>query len=304
MSGVPFTRSLSYVLREQLNPSGVVRFDIAEVAAIPNATHVTVDHAGDLLTVPRISSYAPTVGEACYLLSGDTLLIAVGAVGGIAGGVGPPGPEGPPGSTGPAGPTGATGATGPPGPTGATGPAGPTGPPGPAGSAGYGTNLPASPANGDEFILVDSLTAATFQWRLRYNASAGAYKWEFVGGAPQSSEIPLQESIAFAAYSPTASQPGPSLTLPHAGVYEISFGCQMHSNGNTATIAYASPRLGAATAVDADAVVATAFNTAVARTLRKTLAAGDTVTIQYKVTSGSPGAALNRWMFIRPIRIA
>lgn len=50
----------------------------------------------------------------------------------------------------------------------------------------YGTTLPASPVDGQEAILVDSITNPTYQWRFRYNAgSSSAYKWEFVGGAPQ-----------------------------------------------------------------------------------------------------------------------
>lgn len=49
---------------------------------------------------------------------------------------------------------------------------------------GYGTTLPASPVDGQEFVLVDSLTAPTFVWHLRYNAgNTTAYKWEFIGGA-------------------------------------------------------------------------------------------------------------------------
>lgn len=49
---------------------------------------------------------------------------------------------------------------------------------------GYGTSLPGSPVNGQEYTLVDSLTNPSYQWRFRYNAgSSSAYKWEFVGGA-------------------------------------------------------------------------------------------------------------------------
>src|SRR6516164_9624771 len=53
----------------------------------------------------------------------------------------------------------------------------------------YGTTLPASPVDGQEAILVDSITNPTYQWRLRYNAgSTSAYKWEFVGGPDSSAE--------------------------------------------------------------------------------------------------------------------
>src|SRR5262245_37361542 len=120
MSSVPFTRTLPYVLRQQLARSGV-RILIAEVAAIPSTTHVTIDQAGVQTTIARISSYTPTVGEAVYILAADTLLLALGAVGGTTSS-GPPGPPGPTGATGPAGPTGATGSAGVTGPAGAIGP--------------------------------------------------------------------------------------------------------------------------------------------------------------------------------------
>jgi len=49
--------------------------------------------------------------------------------------------------------------------------------------ASYGTSLPASPVDGQEAILVDSLTAPTYSWRFRYVASiTDAYKWVCVGG--------------------------------------------------------------------------------------------------------------------------
>jgi len=52
-------------------------------------------------------------------------------------------------------------------------------------SLAYGTSFPASPGDGQEFTLVDSLTAPNYIWRFRYNAgSTWAQKWEFIGGSP------------------------------------------------------------------------------------------------------------------------
>src|SRR4029077_11434282 len=49
----------------------------------------------------------------------------------------------------------------------------------------YGTTLPGSPVDGQEHVLVDSLTVPTYSWRCRYNAqSTNAYKWEVHGGIP------------------------------------------------------------------------------------------------------------------------
>lgn len=106
-----------------------------------------------------------------------------------------------PGIAGPAGPQGPAGATGPTGPA---GPGVPTGgttgqvlaktsatdyatgwtTPAAAPTVGYGTALPGSPVDGQEFILVDNTANPSYQWRFRYNAgSQSAYKWEFVGGS-------------------------------------------------------------------------------------------------------------------------
>ena len=50
--------------------------------------------------------------------------------------------------------------------------------------ASYGTTLPVTPFDGQEHILVDSITNPTYQWRFRYNAgSSSAYKWEYIGGS-------------------------------------------------------------------------------------------------------------------------
>ena len=80
MSLVPFTRTLPYVLRQKLAPAGGLSLLIGKVTAVPNPAHVTLSVAGTAATVPRLSTYTPTVGDACYCLVADTLVIAVGAV--------------------------------------------------------------------------------------------------------------------------------------------------------------------------------------------------------------------------------
>ena len=194
MSAVPFTRALPYVLGRALGRASGVRCSIAKVHAIPDAGHVQVDFDGVLVTVPRVTSYTPTAGGACYLLVADSLVLALGDVGGIppgGGAQGPAGPAGPPGLTGPAGPAGPKGD---PGPVGAQGPPGPQGL-GVAVTAGpIADGPPASPADGDLWVALGAGTTRTREartssggvaWQFRYNAgSASAYKWEFIGGAP------------------------------------------------------------------------------------------------------------------------
>ena len=173
MSGVPFTRTLPYVLREKLNRTWV-RLVIGEVIAVPGPNHVEIDQNGATVTVARVSSYTPTVGEPAYCLGADTLILALGAVGGATG-TGEPGPPGPEGPVGPAGPTGATGPTGPEGPagpTGATGPQGPAGATGPAGPATFlsGAGAPTAGVGVDGAYYLDTTTL-----RLYGPKAAGAW---------------------------------------------------------------------------------------------------------------------------------
>ena len=90
----------------------------------------------------------------------------------------------------------------------------------------YATTLPASPADGQQAILVDSTTSPTYQWLFRYNAgSSQTDKWEFVGG------IPYHNSGNPNAVFNTGTQvaatgyyyfTGMHMTVPRAGVYRVS----------------------------------------------------------------------------------
>jgi len=82
---------------------------------------------------------------------------------------------------------------------------------------GYGTTLPASPYNGQEYVLVDSTTAPTFTWRFRHNAnSTSTYKWEFVGG---STYLAYEDNDITMQVVPTYGPQGPVLAIPRAGYY-------------------------------------------------------------------------------------
>jgi Repeat of unknown function (DUF5907) len=114
---VPFTRSLPYVLREQIQQEWAELL-VAQVVSVPDAKHVRVSLQGNQVTIPRISTYMPTVGEPCHCLAEHGMLVAIGAVGGVAGGQGPQGPPGPAGTpgevwyTGSGAPAGSTGIVG------------------------------------------------------------------------------------------------------------------------------------------------------------------------------------------------
>lgn len=100
--------------------------------------------------------------------------------------------------------------------------------------AGRGTSLPTSPYDGQEFVLTDSLTAPTYNWRFRYNAgSTSAYKWEFVGGAPLTQVVNTQENTTSSAFVELAT--ALRITVPVAGDYRIeqSIAPEIGSGGST-----------------------------------------------------------------------
>lgn len=85
------------------------------------------------------------------------------------------------------------------------------------------TTLPASPVDGQEILFVVDSTNGIV-WHLKYNGgSASAYKWEFIGGGCLYSYVDGNNTISSRSY---AANGGPSLTLPLAGDYEISYGAR------------------------------------------------------------------------------
>lgn len=85
------------------------------------------------------------------------------------------------------------------------------------------TTLPGSPTDGDEVILVDSLTAPTYAWRMKYvSGITGTYKWLFIGGSPISVQT-LAGNTQSGGSGQADLTGGPSLTLPRAGVYDVEY---------------------------------------------------------------------------------
>lgn len=182
--------------------------------------------------------------------------------------------------------------------------------PGPSGlvpPTAIGTVLPASPVDGQEFILTDSLTAPTYTWHLRYMAAKASNRWVFVGGAPGFSQVDALESPGSTTYVNLATL-GPQFQIPVAGDYlvEIGFSEQTSTTGQACTMSYA---IGATPASDTDAI-----------TLRTTGSAnGDVGRGNNRVSRKSLGAVLlqakyrafdtnnagfeKRWMRVEPIAV-
>lgn len=169
----------------------------------------------------------------------------------------------------------------------------------------YGTSLPASPTNGQEAILVDSLTNPTYQWRFRYNAGAsGPYKWEFVGGSSVQSEVNADQTTSSSAFVDLATV-GPQVTVPVAGEYEISVDALMY--GAVGAVMLAGVKIGAAGVANDDAVQLTepvaSSPVHVGATFRRAVPAGALLKVQYSTTAAN-SHFLRRHLRVIPVRVA
>ena len=180
--------------------------------------------------------------------------------------------------------------------------------------AGYGTSLPTG-SNNLRYILVDSVSAPSYQWELRYNGSAsGSYKWEFLGGIPyMSSEADI--SVEYGSYSVTGSPA--AITVPRSGEYLVGvqgLGLIQNNAGQTAAT-YLGVRVNSTDPSDLDCKAVYTwenqgnqwgFGDGGEMKLVKTLAASDTLRLAHRMTAESDCGAswYNARLFLYPLRIS
>jgi len=172
----------------------------------------------------------------------------------------------------------------------------------------YGTTLPANPYDGQEAILVDSVTNPSYQWRFRYNAaSTSSYRWEFVGGSPASSSVDALENVTSTTFV-ALTTPGPSITLPRAGDYTISICADIGPSTND--FGRASFDIGATGAVDNDGITVALGGTITSATmssrmmLRTGLAAGAALVMKYRAGTAATCGFRKRTMSVWPVRVS
>jgi hypothetical protein len=168
----------------------------------------------------------------------------------------------------------------------------------------YGTTPPASPNDGDLWILPADATNGVM-WQFRYRAaSASTYKWEFVGGAPAHPMVATAENTTSTLYADLATV-GPSFTLPRNGDYIIEIGAQVA--GNVALRAGISYSIGGTAASTADeASTVTSAGAAELRTQRSQRKDGLTavaIVMKYYVNANT-GTFSNRFMKVTPVRVS
>jgi hypothetical protein len=180
---------------------------------------------------------------------------------------------------------------------------------------GYGTSLPASPNDTDEYILVDSLTLPTYAWRFRYStAVTDAYKWVFIGGSPIYAIVATPQSTTSGGLIDLATV-GPTITLPRAGIYEARFGAQIQAaidNGGANQSGYCGLSNNGAAGVTQAYVSATGnagqgYATAQFEGRYTMAGANQTLKLQYGRNQngvGTNGNFQNRYLAAVPVRVS
>jgi hypothetical protein len=171
------------------------------------------------------------------------------------------------------------------------------------------TALPTNPEDGDQIIFMDSLTAPTYQWLLRYVAAKSSNKWVCIGGVPAANQVETNEARASTTWGALATA-GPSITLPVAGDYDIEIGCVGDPNVGANEGGLMSYSINASTAAsDADSTgfwgntAGTSYQIATARTKRKTGLSAVAIVAVYKTVGGNSMAYQGRWMRVMPVAV-
>jgi hypothetical protein len=170
---------------------------------------------------------------------------------------------------------------------------------------GYGTSLPASPVDGQLFVLVDSVTSPTYQWQFRYNAGSSlTHKWEFVGGPPLYNEVTQTWFTTSTTYSvPDTVGNWPNVALPRAGDYMVTIASNIYqTTGGTGFLSY---DIGATGAVDADSISTSVLvaGNYVTRTRRKAGLSAVTLTMKGRTTANQVNAGSTS-ISVVPIRVS
>jgi hypothetical protein len=166
---------------------------------------------------------------------------------------------------------------------------------------------PASPVDGDLWSATNIEAGSNSRWLFQYDGGeVGASKWKFLGGPPLVALVAAGETIGSTGAYVALATPGPSITLPRAGDYDVSQAAYIFApTGAAAEMSY---DIGATGAIDADSFIVGSGSTtspnasSSCRSQRKTGLAAVTLTSKYKTNSGAP---LVQWrqMTVTPVRI-
>lgn len=172
-------------------------------------------------------------------------------------------------------------------------------------SVGRSTTFPASPVDGEMHVYPADTTNG-IMWQFMYRSAPN--DWEYIGGGPLSHEIATLETRNNSAYGDLSTS-GPTVTVPFAGDWLVSYGALIAAPTSAADIGrIAVKRGGAATSDNDSALLAVPSNAStqaasVSRTIRMNgLSASTVLLCQYKNSAGGNTGFEKRWLFVTPIR--
>lgn len=167
------------------------------------------------------------------------------------------------------------------------------------------TSLPAGFDNQIVYYQTAAMiTAGIAPWVFRYRSgSASAYKWEFVGGGPWVAEVTQGEIPGSTGSYVDLATVGPSITVPVAGDYVISWGFSAVSGGASVASGSLSFNGGAPDANQIVTFIAPTSGQNGARSRRYLAIVASSVTkLQYRASAGSTTFS-ERWLQMLPIRV-
>lgn len=166
-----------------------------------------------------------------------------------------------------------------------------------------GTSIPASPSDGDQYVLTDNTTTPTYAWLLQYSSTAS--KWIFIGGSPATQFITTSETSSSTGYTDLATV-GPSVTAPRSGTYMVrSFADARASTGGGADV-YLGVKVGASAPVDLTRLMsnwqsAGAGSGGGGERQLSGVTASDVIKLQYRVGGALTGTWENRAISVIPV---
>jgi hypothetical protein len=176
------------------------------------------------------------------------------------------------------------------------------------GAPNYGTTLPVGTKDGQEAVLVPSITAPQYSWRFRYNPANtfDANKWEFVGGSPVYGYPQGSLNTSSTAVIPLTS--GPTFVVPRTGVYQVQFGGQVQQWNNVQAdmeFYFHGTSYGNSLRVFfAGATNCQYLGGNVMGNVGANLVAGETVSIYVRINNGAGNAQFSSgWFSILPVRV-
>jgi hypothetical protein len=170
---------------------------------------------------------------------------------------------------------------------------------------GVGTSLPASPSDGQPYTLVDSTSAPTYAWQLRYVSAAS--RWVFVGGIPANAVVETDESANLNGGWFNLATVGPDVVVPRAGDYLATWSVNVGlTTSGSSNGFYVGVAIGNGTPAQTYKVTqtTTTMPLSLSGEYKFTgLSAGDTIRIRYQ-TNNATGSFAHRWLNVIPVKVS